>query len=797
MLHRAPLLLLALLVVVGLPASASGAVPDKWVRWVNVPDQAADRTERDAWVRSLDFIGPALYAGTEGDGVFASGFAAGPWTTFNSGFTTAQQKAVRQVVAGGGQVYAATTAGLFRTQADNGNGWQPVGQGAGTRKLNMGGIQTIHFPAPPTDQEIVVGTASSGVLYSSDNGASWDKASGLPAGESVFHFAANPAVLYAAAADGVYASLDKGRSWTLASDGIPPSETVLRVVVTPDQPNLLYASTSSGIYKSTNAGVTWNDATGSGAGAIGDDHARALLAAPSSFGGGRFIAGTEDGAWATRDDGVTWGQMSPETLVDPDPADPAPDPLPFGQQILWALNVGFGGPEGFNLMAGTQASGIYAIALQKLENTADPTISAPNGLKTGEKLIANNGTWTGTRPFFFSYQWRRCNNVGSACADIPGATAKTYSLDAPDDLGKTLRVVVTGKNIVPPDPAAETSAQTAVVSAPAATVEPTSPLSSLSPSPNVSYPWGQTFTINEGSWRVNSVLTSIDEFSYEWFRCSSAGTNCQTIANTKSYTSVPADVGKKLKAFVTAREGTSSSDPAFVAQTFDLIEKTPVNTEKPRIVGDAFSGRVLSSSAGAWTANQPRFERRWLRCEADGLGCNPTSPVNTSPTYTLTDADLGKRLQLEVKAIVEDPNQDRVATAFSETTPVITTAPPEPVDPVPGLPVPLPGPTPTPGPGGGTPVAPVVKKPTIRITAPRRVKVGSVLRVPAKVKGFSRVRYQWYRGKAKIRRATRRTYKVTRKDRGKALSCRIVLTPAGGGKAVVVRTKAVKVPRRR
>ena len=71
-----------------------------------------------------------------------------------------------------------------------------------------------------------------------------------------------------------------------------------------------------------------------------------------------------------------------------------------------------------------------------------------------------------------------------------------------------------------------------------------------------------------------------------------------------------------------------------------------------------------------------RFERRWFRCEADCLGCNPVFPEVKTPTCTLTAGDLGKRLAVEVKAIGADPeNVDRTATLLSAPSEVVADAP--------------------------------------------------------------------------------------------------------------------------
>lgn len=91
-------------------------------------------------------------------------------------------------------------------------------------------------------------------------------------------------------------------------------------------------------------------------------------------------------------------------------------------------------------------------------STSPPVVSGTP--KPGQTLSSSSGSWSGTTPMTFTYQWLRCDSSGAGCAAIGGATAATYAVGSAD-VGSTLRVQVTAANAGGSGQAA--SAQTAVV----------------------------------------------------------------------------------------------------------------------------------------------------------------------------------------------------------------------------------------------------------------------------------------------------------------------------------------------
>lgn len=105
-----------------------------------------------------------------------------------------------------------------------------------------------------------------------------------------------------------------------------------------------------------------------------------------------------------------------------------------GALITLAVAAGavFGGP-GNGVAAGQVAP----------SNQSPPVVTGTP--EEGMTLTTSNGTWNGTTPFTYVYQWRRCDSTGGSCSSISGSNSSTYVLK-PVDVGNTIRARVTARN---------------------------------------------------------------------------------------------------------------------------------------------------------------------------------------------------------------------------------------------------------------------------------------------------------------------------------------------------------------
>lgn len=163
----------------------------------------------------------------------------------------------------------------------------------------------------------------------------------------------------------------------------------------------------------------------------------------------------------------------------------------------------------------------------------------------GRTLSTSTGSWSGTQPFVFAYQWVRCGADGGRpdggdCTVVSGATERRYQL-VRADVDFRMRVRVTATN-------AEGSRT--VASNPTTTV--------VGPPVNTSIPVvrgnmvvGSLATADPGSWTGRQSIS----FSYRWLRCNTQGGDCVSIggATGRNYRLTSSDVSHRMRFNATAR----------------------------------------------------------------------------------------------------------------------------------------------------------------------------------------------------------------------------------------------------
>ncbi len=201
------------------------------------------------------------------------------------------------------------------------------------------------------------------------------------------------------------------------------------------------------------------------------------------------------------------------------------------------------------------------------ENITAPSIS---GTATeGSTLTALVGTWTGTVPVTFTYQWQRC--AGATCTDATaaGLTDPGYVVVL-EDVGDTLLVIVTASNIA------------GDVSVPS---QPTDPVGGTSPSPT-STPVvsgtpevGETLSTSNGTWTGVQPMS----YTYAWQVCDEGGNACNP-------TMPPV------------------TDPEYLVKTYDAgltiaVEVTAHNAASEASAVSSPTGQVAAASTAITVAN--------------------------------------------------------------------------------------------------------------------------------------------------------------------------------------------------
>jgi fibronectin-binding autotransporter adhesin len=291
----------------------------------------------------------------------------------------------------------------------------------------------------------------------------------------------------------------------------------------------------------------------------------------------------------------------------------------------------------------------------------------PSGTpQDGQTIKTDDGSWSGSNPITFTYQWQSCTAVNPVCTNIVGATSSSYAINASQD-GLLLRAVVVASNSFGKSFA--TSNLTTVVIAKAS-----SPLNSALPAISGTKSVGNTLSASTGSW----TGVAANAFTYQWTRCNSNGTACSNVsgATGTSYGVGLADLGLAVRVNVTATNSTGSTLATSVAsviarpviKTYRFSATLRANQEVEKVTSTRYAGHFTATAKGktlTWTltfahlsgyptfaalntgnrgANGPSFKTLCRQCVSGAHG-----------TMTLTASQLDRFLRNQVYVNVHTP----------------------------------------------------------------------------------------------------------------------------------------------
>jgi len=270
-------------------------------------------------------------------------------------------------------------------------------------------------------------------------------------------------------------------------------------------------------------------------------------------------------------------------------------------------------------------------------NTKEPSITYVYPIKVGTQLGGNKGSWSGSTPIDYSYQWLRCNDNGESCNHITNATGTSYTVVNADQ-GHTIRLDVTAKNS-DGKATARANATSQVPKAPGAPVELTPPQI------NGDAIVGEKLTATTGSWRGNTPIS----YTFKWQTCNAAMTSCPGNGATgNTYTVKANDAGERMRVKVVAKNNAGQtaglSDPtAIVKESGGGSGGVAVGSLKPgdRLVVEAvhFSPNPVTSKSTPIQVNITITDQKGNAVRGALVSMVSTPVVTSSPTPAQTDSN--------------------------------------------------------------------------------------------------------------------------------------------------------------
>ena len=166
-------------------------------------------------------------------------------------------KVLESIPGGKGGLLAGTDKGLYRSY-DLTKGWEKISFDAGMND----NIFAVHI-APERPGTIWVGTATSGVLVSRDDGKTWAKTGGAVDSIPISSIASDPKrpdYIYVGTIQAFYLSRDNGKTWSRRGGNLPLGNFTSILINPGNNDEILISSaleTEGGVFISSDAGGKW------------------------------------------------------------------------------------------------------------------------------------------------------------------------------------------------------------------------------------------------------------------------------------------------------------------------------------------------------------------------------------------------------------------------------------------------------------------------------------------------------------------------------------------------------------
>jgi hypothetical protein len=185
---------------------------------------------------------------------------------------------------------------------------------------------------------------------------------------------------------------------------------------------------------------------------------------------------------------------------------------------------------------------------------------------------------------------------------------------------------------------------------------------------------GKKLSAQTGTWLASDGAA----YSFQWYRCDAKVAHCASVhgATGAMYTQVAKDAGKAIAVSVRATDGNGTATAYAPAAGLVAPATAPVAvTAQPTLEGDPIVGTALELHPGTWTATPPAAATyAWLRCNANGRAC-ATIGGRTTPSYTLTAADVGHTVIVAASDAKQTVLSLRTAVVRMTPGPLLVAAP--------------------------------------------------------------------------------------------------------------------------